>query len=76
MKSMAKKPGLMLAIGLGKSKAPESSAPGEEETDGEEESSDLDSAAQGVIDAVNSSDAEALKSALKLFVLSCKSEEC
>ncbi len=72
MKDAAKKPGLMLAIGLGKAKGKE---PAEDtDTMEEEEPSDSTSAAEGVLEAIESRDAAMLESALKLFVKSCNSE--
>lgn len=70
-----KKPGLMLAIGLGKPK------PGAEEPESgsmkaaeEEESSDFDSSAKEAFQAVKDDDLEGFKLALKAAIMACSEE--
>lgn len=67
-----KKPGLMLAFGLSKSKKPVDEEP--EDDDSGDEEGDFDDAASEVMDALKSQDVEAFKTALKLAIMSCQSE--
>lgn len=68
-----KKPGLVLAIGLGKK--PKSEEPPMSDDTETEESDDFDSAASNAFDALKEDDLEGFKAALKLAVMSCKSED-
>lgn len=74
------KPGLVVALGLGKPKAKakmdeEPAEKPEMPSSGEDGDSDSTAGAQGVMDAVKSGDVEALEMALKLFVKSCNYDE-
>lgn len=69
-----KKPGLMLAIGVGKPKGGSKSLPEAPKSEPEMESGGFDAAFSDFADAMESGDREAAKAALKLAVMECMNE--
>ena len=74
MAEPSKKPGLMIALGLGKGKTPpdgesEGSMPAAESAGG-----DFDAAADALFDALAEQDREGFKAALKTAVMACSDE--
>lgn len=71
MAAPSKKPGLMVAIGLGKAKKPaagdsDGSMPAADPADG-----DFDAAADALFDALSEQDRDGFKAALKTAVMAC-----
>lgn len=67
-----KKPGLMLAIGLGKPKPKDEGADVMDDSDADSE--DFDSAANSAFDALKEDDKEGFKLALKAAVMACSED--
>jgi hypothetical protein len=71
-----KKPGLLLAIGLGKPRKPVADDDsGEDMKEHDDADSDWDSAASAVMDAIKDDDVEGFKAALKAAILSCQDSD-
>jgi hypothetical protein len=69
-----KKPGLLLALGVGKPKKGADIEEPESDEAEDEESGDFDSAAKSAFEAVQESDFDSFKAALKLAIMACQDE--